>query len=240
MPLHPSSAGGDPLHPSSRSTWPISSISRRVSLFCSFSPAGTVPLHSSSRSTWPFSPVSLHMSLFRPTFPRPASTVAVFPHFSPHSNCPAISIARSLSLSLAIFSPSGQPTFPFVCPIFPSKNSFFLPTFSRFPSSIPNTGSFSAAVSIPFPPPFPSYKNRRRPFSLSGFCPPPLTGYTISQFSVYGCFRLSPCVSSFQKPRFSHSKNRERPRFPHVRSLLLFSQISINSRNSRIMPIPSG
>ena len=235
MPLHPSSAGAFPPLPGSRSIRPVSPVSPCVSLFRSFSPVGAGALHLALRSVWPSFPVFCRVSHWLLP-PLSTSTFDV----PPHSNCPAISIVRSLSLSLAILSLSGQPTFSSVCPIFPSKNSFFLPTFSPSPSSVPNTGSFSAAVSIPFPPPFPAYKNRRRPFSLSGFCSPPLTGYTISQFSVYGCFRLSPCVSSFQKPRFSHSKNREHPRFPHVRSLLLFSQISINSRNSRIMPIPSG
>jgi len=116
-----------------------------VSLFRSFSPASTVslagsdPLHSSSRSTWPFSPVSLHMPLFSPASPSPASIVAVSPRFSPHSNCPAISIVRSLSLSLAILSLSGQPTFSSVCPIFPSKNysSFQHSAVSLHPSQTP-------------------------------------------------------------------------------------------------------
>lgn len=161
------------------------------------------------------------MSLRIPTV-QPSPSFAAYPFHSQYSHSPGsqrFPPFAPFSLQKIILPSNIQP-FPFIRP----KHRLF----------------FRRCIHCPLPPPFPAYKNRRQPFSLSGFCPPPLTGYTISQFSVYGCFRLSPCVSSFQKPRFSHSKNRERPRFPHVRSLLLFSQISINSRNSRIMPIPSG
>lgn len=145
--------------------------------FCAGSPAGGDPLLPGSRSGWPVCSSFCRVLCF--CADSPAGTASPLP--ASHSAWPL----RSRS----------------PC-ILPSKPVVPLPSScSNASLSLPH--GFSEPLSFFFTlpstrPVFPSQyaKTGEAVFRSSGLCPPHLTGYTISHFSVYGCFRLSTFVSS--------------------------------------------